>query len=281
MNFENCVLKMTKIMEMRGNTNGSIKAYRFCLMKFLNTVNKPVDSITSRDVEDYLYNLINKGYANTTVNHNHYILSFFFSQIMNKPEITHPLHYMKKPKRLPDILSKDEIESIFEASGTLKNKVIFMTIYSSGLRVSELVNLKVSDIDSKKMQLRIRQGKGQKDRFTILSERTLYCLREYYKIYRPEDWLFYPWRHKSEHLSKRAVQTHLKSTVAAAGIAKSITPHSLRHAFASHLLECGTDIYSIKNLLGHSSLQSTQVYLQLSPSRVLSVKSPLDQRFAE
>ncbi len=151
-----------------------------------------------------------------------------------------------------------------------------MTAYSSGLRVGEVTRLKVSDIDSLKMQLHIRQAKGQKDRYTILSERNLHCLREYYRQYRPTDWMFYPYSYKDKHLSKRTVEVYFKATAAAAGISKKVVPHSLRHAFACHLLENGTDIYTIKTLLGHSSLRSTQAYLQLSPSHVFSTKSPLD-----
>jgi len=184
---------------------------------------------------------------------------------------------MKKEHRLPNVLTLDEVELLLNSSKNIRIKTILLTAYSSGLRVSEVANLRVSDINSKKMQLRVVQGKGKKDRYTILSQRALVCLRQYYKTYRPVDWLFYPNKNKDKHLSKRTIQVHFKSTQTAAGITKEISPHSLRHAFASHLLDDGVDIYAIKTLLGHSSLRSTEVYLQLSPSQVYSVKSPLDK----
>ena len=187
---------------------------------------------------------------------------------------------MKKAKKLPETLTASEIEAILNCSRNLKYKTILMTIYGSGLRIGEALRLRVSDIDSKKMQLRVKQGKGQKDRYTILSERNLKCLRDYYRTYRPDDLLFYTYSYKDTPLSKKSIQRDFKSAAAAAGINKKVTPHSLRHAFACHLLENGTDIYAIKSLLGHSSLRSTEVYLQLSPCLVLSAKSPLDKESA-
>jgi site-specific recombinase XerD len=250
------------------------------MKKVLTFLDKPVDDITTDDLLNYLHHMITLRRTNSTVNQNHSIINFFFSQVLRKHHIVAPLPFMRKIKKLPEILTIDEVNAILNCSQNLKHKTIFMTIYGSGLRIGEVLRLRVSDIDSKKMQLRIKQGKGQKDRYTILSERNLKCLRDYYRSCRPDDLLFFPHSYKDKTMSKRTIQEAFKSTVAAAGINKNVTPHSLRHGFASHLLENGTDIYTIKSLLGHSSLRSTEVYLQLSPSLVLSAKSPLDQESA-
>jgi len=277
MNYEHYIYQMQKVLEMKGCTEGTKRVYRYTMLRFLNCMGKPLEEISTEDITDYLHQMILSGLDNKTVNNNHSIISFFFSHVLKKPEVVFSIPFMKKPKRLPDILTPAELELLFNASKNLKIKAILMTAYSSGLRVGEVIRLKVSDIDSKKMQIHIRQAKGQKDRFTILSERNLHCLRDYYRSYRPDEWMFYPWSDKTRHLTKRMVEKHLHTTAAAAGISKKVVPHSLRHAFACHLLENGTDIYTIKTLLGHSSLRSAQAYLQLSPSYVFSTKSPLDQ----
>jgi Site-specific recombinase XerD len=150
-----------------------------------------------------------------------------------------------------------------------------MTIYSAGLRVSEVVHLKVSDIDSQRMMIRVRQGKGQKDRYTLLAQRTLEVLREYWKEYRPQYWLF-PAKPENEALSVSAVQRVFEKIVLQAGIKKAASVHTLRHSFATHLLEAGTDLYHIQRLLGHTSPKTTAIYLHLSRKNLGGVTSPLD-----
>jgi len=277
MSYENYLNQMTQLLELKGSTQGTINVYRSCITKILKSLDKPLDDITSDDLMYYLHQMILSGHASSTVNQNHSILNFFFSHILRKSHIVAPIPYMRREKKLPDLLTLEEVESILSSSQNLKYKTIFMTIYASGLRIGEVLRLNVSDIDSLKMQLRVIQGKRRKDRYTILSERNLKCLREYYRTYQPEELLFFPHNYKHKPMSKNTIEKEFKKTVAAASITKKVTPHSLRHAFASHLLENGTDIYTIKTLLGHSCLQSTQVYLRLSPAHVLSVKSPLDK----
>jgi site-specific recombinase XerD len=280
MYYKNYIKEMTQLLILKGCTPGTIQIYEICMNRVLTFLDKPVDDITTDDISNYLHHLITLGRANSTINNNHSIINFFFSKVLRKHHIVEPIPFMRKTKKLPETLSIDEINAIFNCVRNLKHKTIFMTIYGSGLRIGEALRLRISDIDSKKMQLRIKQGKGQKDRYTILSERNLKGLRDYYLTYRPEDLLFFPHSYKDKSLSKKTLQTVFKSAVAAAGINKKVTPHSLRHGFASHLLENGTDIYTIKSLLGHSSLRSTEVYLQLSPSLIFSTKSPLDQESA-
>jgi len=277
MNYENYIHQMTQLLKLKGCTEGTIKMYSQCIKKVLTALDKPVEDITTDDLMGYLHQMITLKCANSTINQNHSILNFFFSKVLRNPRIVDPIPYMRKVKKLPAILTPKEVSSIFNSSRNLKYKTIFMTIYASGLRIGEVLRLKVSDIDSIKMQLYINQGKRKKDRYAILSKHNLDCLRDYYRAYKPEDFLFSGQFNKSKPLSENTVEKEFKSTLAAAGITKKVTPHSLRHAFASHLLENGTDIYTIKSLLGHSTLRSTEVYLQLSPSRVFSTKSPLDQ----
>jgi integrase/recombinase XerD len=178
-------------------------------------------------------------------------------------------------KRLPVVLSSQEVQAIFSATRNLKHRALLMTIYSAGLRVSEVVHLKVSDIDSQRMMIRVRQGKGQKDRYTLLAQRTLEVLREYWKEYRPQDWLF-PGKPENEALSVSAVQRVFEKVLLQAGIKKPASVHTLRHSFATHLLEAGTDLYHIQRLLGHTSPKTTAIYLHLSRKNLGGVTSPLD-----
>lgn len=277
MNNEQYLLKLKDTMELKGNSKKSIYIYTLTLKQFFRFYEKPVHEITTQDVKDYLLYQVRNGLDPATVNSKHSMLLIFFKEVIEKPEIMLPIPYLKCRKKLPVILTRDEIQQIFDNAPNLKAKAILMIIYSSGLRLNEATSLKIADIDSKRMQVFVRQGKGGKDRYTLLSEKALECLREYYRAYRPKEWLFYPLRHKDYRISNRAVQEYFGLTVAAAGITKKCSVHSLRHAFASHLLENETDLFSIMKLLGHCSLRSTQVYLHLSPAKVHQTKSPLDQ----
>jgi len=176
---------------------------------------------------------------------------------------------------LPSVLSKDEIKRIFDATPNLKHKTILMTIYSAGLRVSEASNLKVADIDSKNMQIIVRQGKGKKDRYTLLSKSNLEVLRKYFKVYKPKLWLFFG-IDPLEKLNNRTLQRIFEESKIRALITKKSSLHTLRHSFATHLLENGTDLCYIQLLLGHACIQSTMVYLHLRRLDVLKVVSPLD-----
>jgi len=181
----------------------------------------------------------------------------------------------KQPIRLPVILSPQEVSRFLNAVGNLKHRVILEVAYAAGLRVSELTHLKVSDIDSKRMVLRVEQGKNQKDRYVMLSPELLERLRAYWKIARPQNWLF-PSKITGEPITRSAVALVCKQAQRRCGIQKPITPHSLRHAFATHLLERGTDLRTIQLLLGHRSLATTSRYLKLATSTVCATRSPFD-----
>lgn len=182
----------------------------------------------------------------------------------------------QKASKLPSILSRKEIADLFSTITNLKHKAILMTIYGGGIRISEAANLKVSSIDSKNMQIFIKQGKGKKDRYTLLSNQNLQVLREYYKRYRPSIYLF-PGRELDKPITTRSIQLIFLEAKEKARIKKDVSVHTLRHCFATHLLEQGTDLCYIQQLMGHSSLGSTMIYLHLRRLDVLKLVSPLDK----
>jgi len=181
----------------------------------------------------------------------------------------------KKPFKLPIVLSPDEVLHFLGCIHSLKHRTILTTAYAAGLRVSEATHLKVDDIDSKRMVLRVDQGKGNKDRYVMLSPRLLDDLRRYWKIVRPKIWMF-PGDIDGRPITREAVGLACNKAHRASGISKPITPHSLRHAFATHLLENGTDVRTIQLLLGHRCLATTSRYLKIATSTVCATTSPLD-----
>lgn len=181
----------------------------------------------------------------------------------------------KAEKRLPNILSKEQVRSLIDQIANIKHKAIITLIYSSGLRVGEVVRLKPKDIDSENMLIRVTQGKGRKDRYTILSKKALLLLREYYKTYKPTEWLF-PGANPNRFLTERSVQKVFDRAVAKAGIKQPATVHWMRHSFATHLLEQGADLRYIQELLGHSSPNTTQIYTHVSNVMLSSIRSPFD-----
>jgi integrase/recombinase XerD len=181
----------------------------------------------------------------------------------------------KKPQKLPIVLSPEEVLQFLDCVQSIKQRAILTACYAAGLRVSEAVRLKPTAIDSQRMVIRVEQGKGQKDRYVMLSPKLLDILRGYWRAVRPKDWLF-PGDHPGQPITTSAVEAACQSARRLHGISKPVTPHSLRHAFAVHLLESGTDVRTIQLLLGHRSLATTARYLQIATNKVCSASSPLD-----
>jgi integrase/recombinase XerD len=181
----------------------------------------------------------------------------------------------RKPHQLPEVLSPKEVATFLDAVKIPKQRLILTVCYAAGLRVSEAVRLKPGAIDSQRMVIRVEAGKGRKDRYVMLSPRLLELLREYWKIARPKEWLF-PGRRSGEPITTYAVEDACRGARARSGITRPITPHCLRHAFAVHLLECGTDLRTIQLLLGHKNLATTSRYLRIATSKVCATASPLD-----
>ena len=202
-------------------------------------------------------------------------LRFLYKVTLKRTWAIDEIPMPKRPFRLPVILSLEEVMHFLDSIDNLKHRVILMTAYAAGLRVSEAIHLKATDIDSQRMMLRVDQGKGRKDRFVMLSPRLLDELRAYWKAVHPTLWLF-PGDRSSQPITRSAVEQACQKALRASGISKPITPHSLRHAFATHLLESGADLRTIQLLLGHRSLATTSRYLKVTTSTVCATASPFD-----
>jgi len=202
-------------------------------------------------------------------------LRFLYKVTLKRDWAIDEIPMPKRPFKLPVILSREEVMHFLESIDSIKHRAILMTAYAAGLRVSEAIHLKVTDIDSQRMMLRVDQGKGRKDRYIMLSPLLLEVLRNYWKTLRPKLWLF-PGDLLGQPITRCAVELACQKAHRASGIAKPITPHSLRHAFATHLLESGTDIRTIQLLLGHRSLATTSRYLKVATSTVCATISPFD-----
>lgn len=268
--------KMQTEMELRGFSPRTIKNYILHVSTFAKHYNKSPEFLGEKEIRDFLhYCITEKKLSEGTVNYYNACLKFFYTKVLDRHWNMDKLPRAKERRRLPILLSPEEVKSIFDATHNLKHKAILMTIYSAGLRVSEVCNLKITDIDSKNMQILIRQGKGNKDRYSILSDENLKILREYWKMYKPKEFLFLG-RYRDDAINPRSVQKALEKSLIRTGITKHVTVHSLRHAFATHLLDAGTDICYIQKLLGHTRITTTSIYLHLRRMDLLNIKSPLD-----
>ena len=224
----------------------------------------------------YLLHLIrDKHQAPQTLDVAYSALKFLYHTVLNRPLDISPVPRSKQSQKLPVVLSTEEITKLFSCIKKIRHKALLTLIYSAGLRTSEAANLKVSDIDSKRMQIRIQNSKGAKDRYTILSETALLTLREYYTIYRPTTWLF-KGRFGDKPIGFRGISFIFTIYKIEAGIKKEASVHSLRHSFATHLLENGVDLHHIQLLLGHSSPKTTTVYLHVRRVDLQKIISPLD-----
>lgn len=236
---------------------------------------RPPERLRREDVRKFLVHLVEKRVSPAVMNSYVVAFRFFYGVTMKKPWVIERIPTSKVPKKLPDIPTREQILLMLEGVANMKHRAILTTCYAAGLRVSEVIRLKVSDVDSKRMVLHIREAKGKKDRILPLSETLLNLLREYWRLERPKDWLF-PSEVDGGPLTTRAVARVCNAARQRAGIKRKFTIHTLRHSFATHLLDAGTNIRTIQILLGHSSLRSTAIYTHVSPHAILSTRSPLD-----
>lgn len=268
--------KMIMDMELRAYSPLTIKHYVWNVAKFAKYFGKSPELLGEDEIREYLHHCITERHlSESSANYIYSSLKFFYTKTLGRGWNVEYIARAKERKKLPVILSKSEVKSILDACENLKHKTILSTIYAAGLRVSEAVKLSVSDIDSKNMQIIVRNGKGKKDRYTLLSKSNLELLREYWKEYHPSTYLFIGGDGVS-HLTPRAVEKVFTSVRDKAGIKKRATVHTLRHSFATHLLEAGCDICYIQRLLGHTSIETTTIYLHLRRMDLLNIKSPFD-----
>jgi site-specific recombinase XerD len=234
--------------------------------------------LSGPEIKAYLLHLLqNKKLAPNTYNTQVYALRFFYCVTLRQPLRKLEIPTTKVTYKLPSILSPDEVQRIIKAAGNIKHRTLLMVIYSAGLRVSEALNLRMQDIDSQRMTLHIRCGKGGKDRYVILSPVVHHALRDYWRACRFKDYVFPNPKDLSKPLTTSSANQLFKSAKSLAGVTKAGGIHSMRHAFATHLLESGADLFAIKELLGHSSIQSTVRYLAFVPNRHQNLHSPIDQ----
>jgi len=230
---------------------------------------------TPEDLRRYQVHQSSAGEQPSSINSSVAALRFFFRVTLNRPDMGHHLTRVPMPEKLRVVLSKEEVAQLLEAAPGVKYKAAFSVANGAGLRVSEVAYLKVSDIDSKRMLLRVEQGKGKRDRYAMLSPRLLARLRQYWLVAKPRNWLF-PGQDPLFPITTRQLHRVICSTAEALGINKRVTPHVLRHSFATHLLDQGVDIRVIQVLLGHAKLESTAIYTKVATKVLRSVTSPLD-----
>jgi len=236
---------------------------------------KEPTSITEEDIKDYLFHLVEeKKIATSTLNSAISALKFYYGAIL-KRKFSYEIKRPRKDKKLPVVLSQEEVLKILSTVSNIKHKAILMLIYSAGLRVSEVVKLKPQDIDSQRRLVHIGNAKRRKDRYTLLSDTTLETLRNYWDKYKPKKWLFQS-QDKEKHITTRTVQRIFENACEKVEIRKDVSVHSLRHIFATHLLEQGTDLRYIQELLGHKSSKTTEIYTHVSNRNLKKIKSPLD-----
>lgn len=268
--------KLTEDLQIRNYSPHTIDAYVRCVANFAKHFGKSPDLLTPEHVREYQLFLVQQQHLSWgTVVQTVCALRFFYQQTLGRKWMIDFIPYPKLPKKLPLVLSQEEVLALLQATTNLRHHTILATIYATGLRVSETANLLVSDIDSNRQLIGVRQGKGRKDRFVMLSPTLLELLRRYWKAYKPTPYLFLG-DIPGHPISREGIHYICQKAVTAAHLTKSATPHSLRHSFATHLLEAGTDLRTIQLLLGHNSLRTTAIYLHVSNLALRRTTSPLD-----
>ena len=267
--------KMVRAMELRDFSPRTIESYLSAVKGLAAFHKKSPELLTLHEVEDYLLYLKKAGKSDSTRNVVISGLRFLYEKTLENKAIVLKLPGRRKPRILPEVLSRQQVADIIEAPDNFKHRVILKTAYSAGLRVSEVVNLKIDHIDSARMVVRVNQGKGRKDRYSLLSNRLLEDLRAYWQHYRPQTWLFFS-KKQDRPMCITSIQRLYTRAKKKAGITKGRGIHTLRHCFATHLLEAGYDIRKIQIIMGHRSLATTSIYLHVSRSGLAKVQSPLD-----
>ena len=275
--YESYINKIEDIGKLRNLKPGTIRTYQNNVRDFLKFINKHPDELTCEDARDFLLHLKNKGDKASTLNNKNGALVFFYKRVLGKLWDDNLVPRAINDYAIPRVLTREEIEKLLDATPNLKYKAIFAIMYSSGLRVSEVLHLHYDDISRTNMQIYIHSAKNHTSRYALLSQRALDILTEYwFKCGKPRDILF-PNQWTGKYLTPSATGLEMRKSVERAGLPKDVHSHCLRHSFATHLLEDGVDIRYIQTLLGHRSPKSTEIYLHISNKALLGVKSPFDK----
>lgn len=263
---------MLQLKRYSSNTRKSyINAFQNFLVFFSH---KKIDDLKKNEIQEYLLSQLENGTSSSFQNLQINAIKFYYEKVLGRKREIYDLPRPKKEHKLPAVLSEEEIIKLFKQVSNIKHKAILYLIYSGGLRLSEVVNLKITDIDSKRNLILIRESKGKKDRTTLLSQALLELLRDYYREYKPENYLFEG--QKGGQYSVRSVQNIFRMALSKSGIKKHATVHTLRHSFATHLLERGTDLRYIQELLGHANSKTTEIYTHITKKGLDKIVSPLD-----
>jgi integrase/recombinase XerD len=268
--------RMIEDMTIRKLTPHTQASYIRAVKNFTAFFGRSPDQASAEDLRRYHLHLASSGITTPKLNAAVTALRFFFSVTLGRQDVTERMPFVREPRKLPVVLSPDEVERLLDAAPGLTYRTALSVAYGAGLRVSEVVSLKVSDIDSQRMVIRVEQGKGHKDRYVMLSPALLELLRRYWKAKRPQGWLF-PGQNRVNPLTTRQLNRACHSAAVMAGIGKRVSMHTLRHSFAPHLLEQKVDIRVIQVLLGHKKLDTTALSAQVATRTIGEVKSPLDQ----
>jgi integrase/recombinase XerD len=271
-----CPQEYIDLLETKRYSINTAKTYTGLFSEFMRHFKgKPLNAINEIDIRQYMLSIVKTGkslsYQNQVIN----AIKFYYEQVLDMPQRFYEIERPRTEQKLPTVLSEEEILRIISSTTNLKHKTILVTIYSCGLRLSELLNLKITDVQSDRGLIIVKDGKGNKDRNTILSDTTLTLLRKYYLAYRPKVYLFEG--QDGGQYSVKSVQNIVKHSLKVAKITKRASPHTLRHSFATHLLENGTDLRYIQTLLGHSSPKTTEIYAHVSTKGLQGVVSPIEK----
>lgn len=268
--------QMIEALELRGVSPKTVKLYVDCVARFARYYGKSPAGLGRDEIRDYLLYLIHeRKVAWGTYKQALAALRFLYRWVLKQGDLVEDIRAPRPERRLPVVLSFAEVQRFFAAIPSFKHRTLLMLAYAAGLRVSEAARVRVSDIDSQRMVIRVVQGKRKKDRYTILSPLLLDMLRHYWWAARPQDYLF-PGRGKESVVRSSTIQRACIDAQRRAGLTKEVTPHTLRHSFATHLLEAGTDLRVIQALLGHASPRTTALYTHVSTKLMSRIKSPLD-----
>lgn len=268
-------------MRLRGFTRQTRRLYVAHVRRFLRARGRIEPFAEGEEVRQWLLHLLGSGRSHSYVNQALSALRFLYRSVLGAPAPVAAIPRPKRKKALPAVLSRPEVRRFLDCLPSPKHRAIAFVLYSAGLRVSEAARLKVSDVDGERGQIHVRQGKGRKDRFVMLSPVVLDVLRGYARLERPDEWLFPAGHRRDRHISTRTIQRVVSAAAKRAGLAKKVTPHILRHSFATHLLEVGTDLRFIQELLGHAQISTTILYTHVSRREARRIQSPIDRLFQE